>query len=758
MNLGGFAFVLAAVIASGSGGAHVTARHEPAVRTQSTTGGSLSPSGTTGILTQAGQAWHVQVLMDDSMPMCMMPAAAPPVYWLQFTVPGDPVKKVLSGTASYQTQTAPPSTAGSSCEVTVTFSGPALAQVPVTAALDLDQGGTSSAITLTVSRHVTLYYYLGLPAIVGGAMAVIMLLGAIWLVRLYDEHGDRVRRRTADWWARPLAASGAWTANDSWATNITAVTTILTAVLGVSTATAALFPGVAVDRFVIVNIVAGGIVAVAPLAFGVFYAVWTRRNPGVMADAALTLPVTGTARLAQRSTLHLTAATTVKPTWGRTRQLNPGTELTVSRATLIVLGAGGTAALAVDASATVAAGATARLSDRATFEVGGEEPQEDPLPTGTGIGLPAGASVAMGGPASVDLTGGGSIVLAEDCMAILRLPTAATVPSGRAGTLPADTQLTLPRGTAVTLSARPAVALAGGAPVTLPGRITRVRVPRPATARFNLPGRPPATVVTDTTAALDEHASAPLTDLVKVPAAVITLPSGADLALPGGAEVPDPGGDPEDALHVKLGHSVHVPPHTRVSVQAGAVMTAPGTSDVTVNARAALVIDAEAGHLAIAADDLVGPQGEKVTADATRDYPVRIVAPGGAKLTVAGTADVMLPAGTVSRAPYRRDYPLPRQRSLQVPQGASTTLFGNLRMILATAVITMFGIGAEIGIAAVLGYGLSEANEVWRSVMLGVTGLIALLVLCYAVTAVRAIADPRPGSTISATSGTSFTL
>lgn len=755
MSLGGFAFVLAAVIASGSGGAHVTARHEPAVRTQSTTGGSLSPSGTTGILTQAGQAWEVQVLMDDSMPTCMVPAAAP-AYWLQFTVPGDPVKRVLSGgKPSYQTQTAPSgSTAGSSCEVTVTFSGSALAQVPVTAALDVDQGGTSSAITLTVSRHVTLYYYLGLPAIVGGAMAVIMLLGAIWLVRLYDEHGHRVRRRTADWWARPLAASGAWSANDSWATNITAVTTILTTVLGVSTATAALFPGVAVDRFVIVNIVAGGIVAVAPLAFGVFYAVWTRRNPGVMADAALTLPAASTAKLAYRSTLRLAAPAEVMLASGRTRQLDAGTELSVARATPIVLGADGTAALAVDVRAVVPAGAAARLSDRTTFDAGGEGTQRATLATGTAIGLPAGASVMMGRPASAGLTDGGPIVLAEDSKAILELTTRATIRDGREeGTLPRDTQLTLRHDTAVTMSALPLVMLAGNAPVTLLGG-TRVWVRR---AGYKPPWWIRATVVTNAFAAQDTHAVAPLADLVKVPVAVITLPSGADLALPGGAAVPNPGDNPQEALHVKLGHTVHVPPHTRVSIRAGAVMTIPGTSDITVNAQSTLVIDGDAGHLAIAAEDIVVPEGGEA-ADATRGYPVRMVAPGGAKLTVAGTGDVRLPAGTVSKALYRRDFPLRRERSLQVPQSASTTLFGNLRMILATAVITMFGIGAEIGIAAVLAYGLSEANEVWRSVMLGVTGLVALLVLAYAVTAVRAIADPRPGSSISATSGTSFTL
>ena len=85
-------------------------------------------------------------------------------------------------------------------------------------------------------------------------------------------------------------------------------------------------------------------------------------------------------------------------------------------------------------------------------------------------------------------------------------------------------------------------------------------------------------------------------------------------------------------------------------------------------------------------------------------------------------------------------------------------MFGNLRMILGAGVLTMFGIGAEIGIAGVLAYGLSEASLPWRWGMLAVAGLVGLLAIAYSVTAIRAIADPRPGSSISATSGTSFTL
>ena len=46
-------------------------------------------------------------------------------------------------------------------------------------------------------------------------------------------------------------------------------------------------------------------------------------------------------------------------------------------------------------------------------------------------------------------------------------------------------------------------------------------------------------------------------------------------------------------------------------------------------------------------------------------------------------------------------------------------LVANLRVVLVTAVVTMFGMGAELGIAGVLAYGLSEATQSWRLAMLG---------------------------------------
>ena len=78
-------------------------------------------------------------------------------------------------------------------------------------------------------------------------------------------------------------------------------------------------------------------------------------------------------------------------------------------------------------------------------------------------------------------------------------------------------------------------------------------------------------------------------------------------------------------------------------------------------------------------------------------------------------------------------------------------------MIIAANFITMFGIGAEIGIAGVLAY-FSEATQFWRVVMFCGIAVVAILVFVYAKTATRTMADPQPGSSLSAQAGTSFTL
>jgi hypothetical protein len=107
-------------------------------------------------------------------------------------------------------------------------------------------------------------------------------------------------------------------------------------------------------------------------------------------------------------------------------------------------------------------------------------------------------------------------------------------------------------------------------------------------------------------------------------------------------------------------------------------------------------------------------------------------------------------------APRRHCPALPTGRHLLVPQGSST-MVANMGLVILAALMTIFGIGVQIGLAAVL-IGYSGASPWGRGTLLALIAAAALFTLYYSTTAIRALADPQPGSSLSAVSGTSFTL
>jgi hypothetical protein len=757
MSLGGLAALFAAAML-GSAAGH--AGHTGAAGAHSDPAAILSPGVTSAVLRQVGpQKWQVALLMADTRRGCS--AAAD--YRLEISTPGRATSTAVQGHPAYRALKPYPAV-GSSCLATVTFTG--LRRVPSAATLDIEQAGASSAVTLTVSRAVSLFYYLGIPAITGGGMALAAFLASLWYIRLYRADGQPLTFRERAFWSRPLSASGAWTLNDSWATNITALLSLVATILGVTTAVGALFPGVAVDRFVIVNIVAAGIVAVAPLVFGVLYALWTGRNPGVMADATLTLPASDTASmatLAAAADATLPRGTGVRLPTGTGARLRFDTPVLLESATTVVL-PGGAITLEPGTTTTLPAGALATVNDPAWVRLRGwwtRLPSRRPvLQPATPIRLRAAARAELRRAVEVCLPGDGSAALPEGAPAVeLAAGSAVALPGGTRGRLARGAEVTLPQDAALGVPGGTLVRLTSNGPVTLPSGAT-ARLPAGAPAQQGLPAPPGLFAVAGgSTTTLNPGARARLADVGTAPVAAIEVPSGASIAVPGGATVIVPAGDPGGRLQVKPGHSLQVPPGASIGVQGGAAMAIPGTADIGVRAGAVLVITAGEGVFTMSGDDIVPASGAKA-GDARVRYPVRISAPGGAKITVSGVTDVALPAGTRSTAPYRgRGHSeLLRERGLQVPPPGGSVIFATVGIVLAASILTMFGIGAEIGIAGVLAYGLSEASQAWRSVMLGVTALVAVLVLCYAVTAIRALADPRPGSSISATGGTSFTL
>ena len=80
-----------------------------------------------------------------------------------------------------------------------------------------------------------------------------------------------------------------------------------------------------------------------------------------------------------------------------------------------------------------------------------------------------------------------------------------------------------------------------------------------------------------------------------------------------------------------------------------------------------------------------------------------------------------------------------------------------LWVMLVAACLTVFGIGAELGYVGVLGYSLSAVNTAARVGCLVVAAIAWVTMLGYGVAAIRALANPKPGSALTAT-GTSFTL
>jgi hypothetical protein len=418
-----------------------------------------------------------------------------------------------------------PAPAEVACEVTLDFAG--LAQVPSSATLVLDG---SSSLQLTVSRDVTLSDYLAIPAIVGAGMALLLLILSLGLVRARDPGGRRKKPGSSKFWNHPVSATGAWTVNDSWATNITAAVAAIGSIYGITTAANSIFPGVALDRFAILIAFAGGITTAAPLFFGIMYSLWTGHHSGAPIDSTIRLP-------------------------------------------------------------------------------GGKNP---------------------GGPASIWTSAGAAI----------------TVPGG----------------------------------ATAHGRV----------------------------------------------------------------------GSAQREVRVEAGQTIQIPMGSHIEIRATAIAL-PGGSDVIVPDESELLITND--DYPASANFAAHGHGE-----VSLEFPLHMEVPGGAKITVVGGAHVALPGGAEILKADGVPYVLPKDGShFRLPQGTNM-LTGTLGMVILAALVTIFGIGAEIGIGAVLAIQMSDASTAghWGAAAIAVA--IGIFTLCYSVTAIRALVDSQPGSSLSSTDGTSFTL
>jgi hypothetical protein len=682
---------------------------------------SIPAGAPTPVLQQTGGTWETTVLLSSVSPACGQLSGVH--YWLVTTAPD----RVIHGSAPQPTSTMDTDATGgygSTCQVVVTFGG--LAQVPRTATLLIDQAatpgtpGTSSPVMLAVSRNVTLNDYLVIPAVMGGSVTIATLFLSVVLVRRYDRKRKKRRSRVWDWLMHPILGSGAWTANDSWATNISTGLVVVSTVLAAVSADNSLFPGVAIDRFVIVNIVAGFFVAAAPVVFGILYSWLTAVRPGLIADATVQLPSLHAATISVPSgaSITLAADTGIKDDsghWAKVRgggsyQIAPGATIQVAAGVQAIAGPCHEAAkLAV--TDVRARDALQRPADLTVVAVYAIEAIDAAGAAGAEAAVRAGLQAASRGAGPADDAG------VQAGLQALRLAVEQAV-----------AELDIPEGKPPTRR-KITAALGGDSVRTAAANVVRATAGPPGSNVL------PATAEADVTKIIEamQDAVPQIGDLPTVYNAMAYSGTADIGVLPGSVLQIDKWAG---TLTIQGSDVVAQPPSPPASPPAPSAPPRPAAPDVQL----VQLVPAAAP----------GPS------DAPLDQPVFISAAGGAKVTVTGAADITLPKDTQASSPQGGHFELRKSAPLLVPQGTNV-IVANLGILLFVNLLTMFGIGAELGIASVLadfsdatGYG-----HFWTFVALAA---VAALVIAYAATATRTMADPQPGSSISSQAGSSFTL
>jgi hypothetical protein len=173
-------------------------------------------------------------------------------------------------------------------EVNLAFvPSPALSAVPQAAALTvtppqalLQAGDPPLQIPLTVRRAVSAWQYVGIPAICGGALALLLVL-ALMTIGM-PEPGQSARR--VHWgprfWLIPLYAGAAWSFSDSWAAIVAPLTALAGGILTASGAVAGLLPGVDLTLFGQLMILVATIATLAPLTFGALNSLFPVQKAG----------------------------------------------------------------------------------------------------------------------------------------------------------------------------------------------------------------------------------------------------------------------------------------------------------------------------------------------------------------------------------------------------------------------------------------------------------------------------------------------
>lgn len=258
-------------------------------------------AATAGSLTQQSAGTWMTTAYVDTGALC----ASPVTFYLvtvkpySYTASASPNYVYPSGTSATlqcDTQKYPVT------EVMLAFTpSPALPAVPQSASLALTPPQAALAagvipvdLPLTVRRQVSTADYVWIPVGCGLLLAA-LLVGFTMLFGVPEPGGGTAHIHRERFWRMPLYASAAWSFGDSWATNITALTTVVGSVLAASGSIAEVIPGVELGRFGLLIALAGGFTFIAPLLFGWLNYQFRSVDPTTSGVAVISLPSTANA-------------------------------------------------------------------------------------------------------------------------------------------------------------------------------------------------------------------------------------------------------------------------------------------------------------------------------------------------------------------------------------------------------------------------------------------------------------------------------
>lgn len=283
MSHWGAAWLMAATLAGAGSGPAAAAVTAPAPAP------AIAFVSASPVLTQTGpNSWTTTVAVSDSAG-CL----GTQTYTLVTTSPDRRISATVAPPGPQPKKSACHTPAVTS--ITLTFHPqPSLSPIPTTAALALALPGTAApaTVTLTVQRDVPGLDYLWIPVITGLAMAgAFVILAGMIGVPYRSKRGERDTATlfAGKFWTTPVYATAAWTFSGSWATNITALGTTIATILTATGALSAVFRGVELGRFALMNVICGGIVVISPLFFGVLNVMCSRRHFSFSPDSQITL-------------------------------------------------------------------------------------------------------------------------------------------------------------------------------------------------------------------------------------------------------------------------------------------------------------------------------------------------------------------------------------------------------------------------------------------------------------------------------------